>query len=461
MKRILSVAKGNSNLSNVSWQIFSKGLLILLIITIFQPLMAQQVDLAEVRKMATSGNHEVAEANLSDILDTYPDFTEARLLRAHNFSWWKKYQAGIKEFDAVLNVEPENVEALVGKGYAESWSGSGDPVATFSKVLKLHNGSVEARKGLAHYFLIKKEAKTAEQLYGQLVLDFPQQSEFLVGHGKALLMLNEHRNARKHFKRALEIDPENESVEKLIEDSRSEISVFEFDLSAGYSAVGGVEKYGIRSFQVAWNFAPQYTIYGRYDNTLSLDNLDMINRQKQVPGVLLGGTAVWTDKTLTKIELGNRFFPEGPAQATARLEQVFFFSNAVNIKVGGFSGVRSNIAPEWVGYTSLYIPVSKYFSAEPVYFYARDGNSPNPQHRFMLSGKFRHPKGFELSVGGFYGIPNISGEGLNNKITGGYVFAHFPVSEKIWVNISVSQENGVFNRSRVFSSGLKYKLERK
>lgn len=424
------------------------------------PGFSQQEILNEARQLAINGAHESADLLLSDLVKSDSNPIEARLLRGHNYSWWKKYKTAIDEFSEVLKNDPDNIEALIGKGYAETWSGSSDAVGTFTRVLNIDKGSVEAKKGLAHYFLVSKNARMSDRIYEQLALEDAENPEYLIGRGKALLMLNEKQKARKQFQRALKLDPANTVIQQLIEDTRSEISVLEFDFTTGYSSVGDQGSFGVRLLQATWHFAPKFTVYGRYDNTLSLDNLDLVNHRKAVPQTSLGGMAAWNDKTVTRLELGSRFFPGKPLQSMFRLEQVYFLPESFNLKIGTYGGFSAQEAPEWVAYSSVNIPVSERFVFEPAYFYARDGNSLKPQHRFLMVGKFHHPKGLELSVGGFYGIPNIKGEGLNDNITGGYALVFFPVTNKLWGNISLSLENGVFDRSRVLSFGLKWKLEK-
>ncbi len=422
---------------------------------------AQHLELEQARQLAISNQHQAAETQLSALVQQYPDFLPAELLRAHNLSWGRQYALAIQAFEHILDKEPNNHDALIGLGYAYAWSNdTPNALFPFSKALRVQPNSEEARKGLGHTYLIAGNGPAAIKVFKDLVKEFPEESEYFTGLGQAYILEDENKNARKAFSEALSLDPNNKTAQELFDRMRTEASILEFDAWGGYSNVGGDQRYGLRILQASYQFDPKYTLYARYDNTLSLDNIDFVTRRNEVPAIWMGSLAGWNNKTASRLELGRRFFQNRNDQHLVKAEQVFYTRSAFNVRVGGFVGFASDTPTEWYGYTSFYVPLGKVFSIEPSYFYTRDGMNPNTQHRALLAGKLRHPKGFELTVGGFYGKPNLDIEGVNDQITGGYAIALIPFSKIVWGLLAVNHEDGVFDRSTVFAAGLKIRMER-
>jgi tetratricopeptide (TPR) repeat protein len=421
----------------------------------------QHAELEAARQLAINGQHQAAETQLAALLQQYPGFQPAQLLRSHNHAWGKQYALAIQGFQQVLEKDPDNHDALIGLGYAYAWSGD-TPKALypFSKAQRVQPGSVEARKGLGHTYLIAGNGTAAAKVFKDLVKQFPEQSSYFMGLGQAYILKDEIKNARKALSEALSIDPNNKTAQELLDRMRTEASVLEFDAWGGYSNVGGDQRYGLRILQASYQFDPKYTLYARYDNTLSLDNIDFVTRRNEVPAAWVGSFAGWNSKFASRLEVGRRFFSNRNDQQLVKAEQVFYTKSAFNIRVGGFAGFSSDLPTEWYGYTSMFVPLGKIFSLEPSYFYTRDGVNPNPQHRALLAAKLRHPKGFELTVGGFYGKPNLNIEGVKDQISGGYAIALIPFSKIVWGQLAINHEDGVFDQSTVFAAGLKVRMER-
>lgn len=433
---------------------------------VFFPLLipAQHLELEQARQLAVSKQHQAAETELAKLVEAYPDFLPAKLLRAHNHSWWRQFDLAVAEFKAILDEHPGNEDALIGLGYAYAWSGdTPKAIYPFQKALQKNRNSEEAKKGLGHTYLVAGNGEAAGAVFRDLTQDYPNNPEYFVGKGQAHLLLDESKNARKAFQKALALEPGNGLAQELLDRTRTESSVIEFDAWGGYSKVANDSRYGIRFLQASWQLGPRFTAYARYDNSLSLDNIDFVARRQGAASSWLGGFAGWNQHLASRLEYGLRFFPDRNTQHLLKAEQIFYTRNAINFKVGGFMGTSSDAPTEWFVNTGFYVPVGKIFSVETAYFYARDGNSDEAQHRGLLAGKIRHPKGYELTIGGFYGKPNLDTEnipGAEDRITGGYLIGLFPFSKIVWGQFAINRENGVFNSSTVFAAGVKIRMEK-
>ncbi len=455
----------NQTISSLNKQRFWKGGLLVCILAIMPILsFSQYLELEQARQLAITRQHQAAETELAKLVEVYPGFLPAQLLRAHNHSWWRKFDLAILGFKGILDKYPDNEEALIGLGYAYSWSGdTPKAIYPFQKVLQKKRDSKEARQGLGHTYLIAGNGEAALMVFQELSEEFPDEPDHNIGKGQAHLLLDESKSARIAFRKALELDPSNRIAQDMLDRTRTESSAIELDAWGGYSKVGGDSRYGLRFLQASWQFDPRFTAYVRYDNSLSLDNIDFLARRQGAAASWIGAFAGWNRHLASRFDYGLRFFPDRNVQQLFKAEQVFYTSNAINFKLGGFMGIASDRPTEWFVNMGFHVPVGKIFSFETSYFYARDGNSNAAQHRGLLSGKIRHPKGYELTVGGFYGKPNLNAEnfpGVNDRIAGGYLVALFPFSKIVWGQFAINREQGVFNNATVFALGLKIRFEK-
>ncbi|HHM20970.1 MAG TPA: tetratricopeptide repeat protein [Bacteroidetes bacterium] len=417
---------------------------------------AQSAALEEARGLAMSGRHEAAEQKLYELLDQHPGYLPARLLLAHNYSWHRQFDLAISHFKEILDDDPNNHDALVGLGYAYAWSGqTPKAIFPFNKALHNHRGDPEARKGLGHTYLIAGNGQAAAYVFEKLTEDFPEVTEYWTALAQAYALSGETKKARKALQSALAIAPADPLANELSGRIRAEASKIEVDVWGGYSNVGNNGRFGLRILQASWQFDPRFTVYARYDNTLSLDNVDFVARRSQVPAVWAGGFAGWNSRLASRLEYGVRFLSTGQPQHLIKAEQVLFGPKAFNIRIGGLASLPGRLPTEWLGYTSFYLPLNKVFSIEPTYYYARQAGQPGAAHRLLLSGKLRHPKGFELTLGGFYEKPNVNVENVKNNVKGGYAIALIPISKMIRGQLAVNFEDGIFNRSAVFAAGVK------
>ncbi|MCB0552091.1 MAG: tetratricopeptide repeat protein [Phaeodactylibacter sp.] len=423
-------------------------------------LAAQEDSFEQARQLAFAGQHDAASKALDALLAEYPDYLPAQLLQASNYAWSQHFKQSVAAFQHILAQDPQQADALIGLGYTYAWSGAtAKAISTFQKALSSESRKLEALKGLGYAYLYGRQPEAAREVFGRLAEDQPDSPEFYNALGQAYLQENKLENARQFFEKALTLDPSNTDAQQLLENTYAMAPAWGVDLWGGFSAVDEENRLGLRLVQLSYQFNPRFLAYARYDNTLSLDNLDFVSRKNNVPSAWLGGMAGWNSRLATRLEYGARFLPDGGAQQLVRLEQVFYLKKDFNLHLGGYSGFAGDLPSEWVGFAALRLPISEAFSFEPAFYYGEDGAIRTRQQRFMLAGKLALPSKLELAIGGFYGTTNLELENTSQNIAGGYLLALFPLSKQLQGQLAVNHEEGVFASATVLALGLKFRFQ--
>ncbi len=438
-----------------------KILIVLFLIASGNKLSAQYGQLESIRQLATSGQHEQADVQLQGLLEQYPDFLPAKLLQAHNNAWRHKYQLAQQQFREILTSRPGNKEALIGLGYAHAWNGElSKAIYPFNAVLRSDPKNEEALTGLGIGYLRANNGAAALHHYKVLTRTYPDKAEHYLGLARSYAMLAQNYQARKALFKALKLDPDNPEARDLAGRISTEKAGVEIDAIGGFSNVDDEQRIGLRMAQLSFHYDERWTFYGRYDNSLSQDNIDFLRQKSRAASGWVGAFAAWSPRLATRMEYGLRSLPGQQLQNMLKVEQVIFLPQGFSLKIGGFSTLDAG--NEWLVSTGIYVPVGKSFSIEPTWYYSRNSSDGVGQHRILLASKIRLPKGYEVTAGGFYGNPKFQGEllpGMHSKVTGAYLMGVLPFSERLWGLLVVNHERGVFSTSTVLAAGIKIRLE--
>ena len=422
---------------------------------------AQESQFVQARQLASRGQHGEAEAILQNLSSVYPDHLPSLLLRAHNFSWSGQHSRAIEAFKAILQQHPGEVDALVGLGYAYSWSGNGlKAIEAFGRAIEQQPGNIDARKGLGYAYLGTRDAQAATMAFEILSSEYPDVAEYSIALGKARLMGGRSNAAIQAFRQALAIAPANAEAQQLLATARAQSSTLELDVWGGYSRVENDGRTGLRLLQALYRINSRYSVFARFDNTLSLDNLDLINRNASASSLWGGMLAGWNSHLATRLEYGMRFLPERNSQQQLRMEQVFYIHNGLSARLGGWTAFSSDFPTEWYGYAGLYVPVTSYLALEPSYYYGQDGFNRVNQQRAVLAAKLMLPGGSEFTLGGFAGKADLGIEGVPDKISGGYLLALIPLNDWLSGQLAVNYEQGNFADATVMAAGLKLRFRK-
>jgi hypothetical protein len=183
--------------------------------------------------------------------------------------------------------------------------------------------------------------------------------------------------------------------------------VFEAHLWGGYSAFSGTAptqlgaragEIGLRSAELALWPTRSLRVFARYDNTLSLDNLALIQAGRRLPTYHGGAQVNWTSRATTVLDVAHRTLPGGIAQTMLGGEQVAFLRNGTALKLGGWVGPRSDQRTEWLAHAGVNLAAGHRLRLEPTLFLARSGVVNEQQWRALLAGEF--PLTSRITVGG-------------------------------------------------------------
>lgn len=80
-------------------------------------------ELHRIREVAYSGNYDDARKSLVALLDSFPDYGDARILLGRVLAWQGKYDEGLTQVDYVLSANPSNSDALEARTDILRWKG--------------------------------------------------------------------------------------------------------------------------------------------------------------------------------------------------------------------------------------------------------------------------------------------------------------------------------------------------
>ncbi len=178
---------------------------------------------------------------------------------------------------------------------------------------------------------------------------------------------------------------------------------------------------GLRSIELGIWPAASLRLFGRYDNSLSLDNLSLLRAGRRVPTWSGGALLDWGGRFTTVVQAGRRTLPGRVGQTLLGLEQVAYSAGGAAWKAGVEVGPRADHRTEWVGHAGVNLPVTRRLRVEPVFFYARSGLGAESQWRGLLASELA--LGGASTLGGGLAVGRISGSpsGLDGTVWDGHV----------------------------------------
>jgi hypothetical protein len=205
--------------------------------------------------------------------------------------------------------------------------------------------------------------------------------------------------------------------------------VLELEAWGGYSAfasapaspaAGKADGLGLRSLELALWPSAALRLFGRYDNSLSLDNLTLLRTGRRIPTWSGGALLNWGGRFTTVVRAGHRSLPGRVGQSLLSVEQVAYTGGGLALKAGGELGPRADHRTEWIAHAGVSVPAGSRLRLEPVLFYARSGVAGERQWRALLASELR--LGARSSIGAGVAGGRISGSpaGLNGTVWDSY-----------------------------------------
>jgi len=148
---------------------------------------------------------EQAEASLGLLTDAQLR-AQADFLKGRSEYRLGDYEAAAASFDRVISERPGDGQAQLWAGLTEYQLGDyGSAVQYYERAVQLLPDSREARANLAAGYLASERYPDAEQAYGELLAEDPEDARSLYNLGWAQLSQNRRLEARDSFEAALEL----------------------------------------------------------------------------------------------------------------------------------------------------------------------------------------------------------------------------------------------------------------
>ncbi len=399
-------------------------------------------------------------------LITINTHAQDNMTRAGNLATSGKFTEAIQVYSEILSADANNTTARLGRGFTYSWNHEWDNATTdFNTVLQKEPNNMDAQKGLAYVALWSGDYKKAIQSFNNLIAKQPDNKEFYIARGQAQLNEGLLVEARQSFQKAEQLDPNDAEPKQLANAVRTKPTILDVDILGGVSSTDGKSKAGLRFIQVSSQVSKQLQVAAKYDNSLSMDNLGLITRNKTIPYYAASLFYKWSGQTATRVEGGFRNFSDAKANEASSesqftLEQVLFLKNGKSLKAGA-AIISPNIGQgAYLVFAGYHQPVSKKVTAGINYFYANRNISNTRENRFLADADFSLPKGNTINAGFYYGKSNSDIKILSGNIYGGFVRGYFAVSNSIGIHLGISAENNFVQNLFNVNAGFRFRLEK-
>lgn len=396
---------------------------------------------------------------------TSTSYAQEAMSKAAALAGSGKFEEAVQAYSAILRTESNNTAARLARGFVYSWKHEFVPAANdFNTVLLAEPGNREAKKGLAYIDLWSGQYKKAIRSFSDL-LEKEQSAEFYIALGQAQMNAGQLKHARASFEKAGQLKPADKEIPALLAAVRTRSTLFDLDILGGYSAAGSESKTGLRWVQISSQVSPNVQLAVKYDNTLSIDNLGLLLRNRSVPYYAGSVLYNWKGKALTRLEGGARNFKgankgEASQESQFTLEQVFFLKKNRSLKAG-----VAVITPD-IGNTAFLLftgyrqPISNKVTAGLSYFYANRNISNTRENRLVADADFRLPSGATINAGGYFGRSDSDNKTLTGNTYGGFLRGYFPVSHAFGIHAGIAAENNFLQTLFNANAGIRIRLEK-
>lgn len=396
------------------------------------------------------------EAELDRVLAEHPLDHGARVERAALRAWQGRYDDSVSDYRVLLEREATDVEALVGMAYALAWAGRYDAAeAAFGSARTLDPENRGARKGLAYVYLWRGENEAATPIFEEIAAADPTDSDARIGLGQARLGLGQGLGAEASFREALELDAESEAAAAGLVAARDAPALLEASVRFGYSSSS--EDFGLRHLELGTWLNASTRLWGRFDNTLSLDNPALARSGTPARTYLVGAAHRVTREVFLSGEAGFRELP-GADQGVFRLEGSYFASNQ-GVKLGLQVSPTAEGVVDWLGYGEYDLPLGSRVRLKPQLLYARTGALADDEYRGLLFVEFQAPMGWLLR--GAAGVGYLrSAAATSGALLLGLADLSIPIFSYHRIHLSARHEALPENTFTVAMAGLTVRLPR-
>ncbi len=416
---------------------------------------AQPIDLHELAEsLARSGDIVDMEQVYGDLLERDPKDIRARLGRATARSWQGMHADAQADFEDVLRVEPENLPALIGIGYDLAWEGRYESSRSyFRRALAVAPDNTGASKGIAFSYLWAGQPAEALPAFEGVTQQAPGDAEAYVGIGQAHLALGHAERAANAFEHAEGMAPERTDAVEGLKAAYGYPALVELNVWGGYTS--STDESGLRLVELASSVRPDWRVWARYDNSLTLDNPALARSGVESETYSVGTLFNLNRDLLMSLEAGYRDLPENENQTIVKGELIYLIEDQ-SIKLG------TQVSPSSEGYTDLLLfteygfPVSRRWRLAPAFFYSRTGEAKDQEYRGVIDAGYVSPDRWKLNLGGAVGAVNSSTPGVSGGVYVARAELRIPFAKYHSVNLAVRYESNPTNDFTIGMVGLSF-----
>lgn len=390
-----------------------------------------------------------------------PYNTKARLNRGRIRSWLRNYDSANADLRFVLDMEPENIEAMNALGYNYAWSGRyNEAESMFRRSLETAPDQVDAAKGLGYTALWRGDAGNAVEQFGSLANHSPEDPDIQVALGQAELQAGRTTQARNAFKRALTIDPARSDAREALQSTKLNPAT---ELTAWLGNTWSVDignrqrssRSGIRYAEVATSPVDNLRIWLQYDNGMTFDNVSFARGYREAPAYYVGGFLHYDENLTTRLEVGFRKMPGNEGQYLLRTEQVIGLDDGYSVKFGGWGTPLDDGPMEMILHAAVGMPINERLRIEPTLIYSRTGLPGEFQIRTMFAGEYSPPSKWQIGGAAVVGIAAVGPESTITTLWDAYLRITAPVGVYDRMHLLLRREAvRDFNSITVLAAGL-------
>ena len=390
-----------------------------------------------------SGRREEALRLFNRLAETHPTDTEIQAAIS---------QAHPKKILEKPGKDTEDLGALVSLGYKRAWAKRyQEAEEIFNRAVRVAPDNLGAQKGLGYVSLWNGRHAEALNHFNRLAETHPEDPEIRVAIGQANLKMGHPQRAEKSFENALLIDPLRADAVQGLQAAYSYPALTELHVWGGNTSGDGES--GLRLVELATWVTPRLRLWGRYDDSLSLDNPALARSGLDAETYFAGVMHQFSDHWLGTAEFGYRDLPAGASQQIYKLEGVYLLDGHA-IKLGGQISPHSDGFSDELIYAGYGLPIGERWKLEPSIFYSNTGGTNDNEWRGILFANYKWLNGWSLGAGGGGGYLNSKIPGSTGSIKTLNALLTAPVLKYHSLNFSVRYENNPIDDFTVLMMGI-------
>lgn len=345
-------------------------------------------------KAAQDGRLDDMQTAYEQILQGEPGNVRALVGRAAAEAWQGNYEAAQTTYLRAIAIEPNNVDAIVGLGYAHAWNAEYTKAHTrFHAAIKIAPENNSARKGIAYSYYWDGQLELALESFDIAQSVASNDAEIAEASGRVNLSLGRSRDALLHLDRALQIDPTRTSARLAKRSAYSNAPALELNLRTGSTSGGGS---GLRALEVAHWLSLTTRVAVRYDNTLGLDNPGISRRGEDAPGYFGSVQQKLGERWLTAIEIGRMVLADGDQNII--MAQASYLSSFGVVRAGTRLGHYSGGQTDKLLFAGVNFPLGSRWRVEPTFYLSQTGATDDNEWRSVVNVEYQAQPDWKVGV---------------------------------------------------------------